>query len=182
MTEQNILDGEPMGVYGNAPESAMFESITANNIEVSFLIFVSGILTSAVTGLYLFANGVMIGCFDMFFYQNGLLGDALLATMLHGTLELSAIIIAGAAGLAVGNGWLFPGTYKRMESLRRGAMRGLKIVVGTVPVFIVAAFIESFITRHTELPLWVKLAIIGLSAVFVISYFVILPLYNNHDR
>lgn len=182
MTEQNIAKGSPMGVYGNDAPLSMFSSITMNNIMVSFRIFVSGILTSVVTGIMLFFNGIMIGCFDMFFFQHGLLSDALLATMLHGTLELSAIIVAGAAGLALGNGWLFPGTYKRIESLRRGAKRGVKIVVGTVPVFVIAGFIESFITRHSDMPLGLKLTIIGLSAVFVIVYYVVLPFYYNHDQ
>lgn len=183
MTEQNIAKGNPMGVYGNEPGVNMWQSITFNNIEVAVRIFVSGILTSVATGCMLFANGVMIGCFDTFFAQQGLLSDCLLATMLHGTLELSAIIVAGAAGLAVGNSWLFPGTYKRMESLRRGTKRGLKIVVGTVPVFIVAAFIESYLTRHTEMPMAAKLAIISLSAAFVIFYYVVLPIIiNSHAK
>ena len=111
MTLENIAKGQPMGVYGQESEANMFLSITLNNIMVSFNVFVSGVLTSFMSGILLFRNGIMIGCFDTFFYQHGLLGESLLATMLHGTLELSAIIVAGAAGLAIGNGWLFPGTY-----------------------------------------------------------------------
>lgn len=181
MTEANIANGEPMGVYGSSQRFSMFSSITVNNIGVSFKIFVSGILTSICTGIMLFYNGVMIGCFDMFFAQHDLLFESLTATMLHGALELSAIIVAGAAGLAVGNGWLFPGTYKRLESLKIGAKRGVKIVVGTVPIFIVAGFIESFITRHTEMPLAAKLTIIGLSAAFVIFYYILLPIYYHKN-
>ena len=71
----------------------------------------------------------------------------MLAIWLHGTLEIWSIIVAGAAGLALGNGWLFPGTYSRLESFKRGAKRGVKIVVGTIPIFIMAGFIESFITQ-----------------------------------
>ena len=118
----------------------------------------------------------MIGCFDTFFYQHGLLGESLLATMLHGTLELSAIIVAGAAGLAIGNGWLFPGTYSRIVSFQRGAKRGMKIIVGTIPIFILAGFIESFITRHTGLNDIVRLSIILLSLAFVVFYFYLLTL------
>jgi hypothetical protein len=128
-----------------------------------------GLFTSLATGIMLLYNGIMIGVFDTYFAQHGLLAESLLGTMLHGTLELSAIVVAGAAGLAMGNGWLFPGTYSRLQSFRRGALRGLKIVVGTVPVFVVAGFIESFITRHTDMAVAVKLTIIGLSAAFVRS-------------
>ena len=82
----------------------------------------------------------------------------------------------------MGNGWLFPGTYSRLRSFQRGAKRGLKIVVGTVPLFCIAGFIESFLTRHTEWPDMVRLAIIIASATFVIYYFILLPYrkYGNH--
>ena len=121
----------------------------------------------------------MIGCFETFFCQHGLLGESFLAVFLHGTLEISAIVVAGAAGLALGNGWLFPGTYSRIVSFRRGARRGLKIVVGTVPIFIVAGFIEGFVTRHTELPYFIRFGFILLSLAFVIFYFIILPRHIN---
>ena len=91
-----------------------------------------------------------------------------------------AIIVAGAAGLALGNSWLFPGTYSRLESFRRGAKRGLKIVIGTVPVFIMAGFIEGFITRHTELPDMLRLGIILTSLAFIIFYYIYLPNRKKH--
>jgi len=175
MTLDNIKNGTPMAVYDSDAETTMFLGITINNIKVSFIAFVSGVMTSFMPALMLLQNGVMIGAFETFFYQRGLLDEALLATMLHGTIELSSIIVAGAAGLAVGNGWLFPGTYSRVYSFRRGARRGLKIVVGTVPLFIIAGFIESFVTRHTDIGDGVRLTIILLSALFVVGYFVVLP-------
>lgn len=151
MTLNNIANGEPMAVYNGSSEFPMFLSITLNNIMVSFNCFAMGLLTSFGTGYMLLNNGIMIGAFQTFFYQHDLLWESFLAIWLHGTLEIWAIIVAGAAGLALGNGWLFPGTYSRLESFKRGAKKGLKIVVGTVPVFIMAGFIEGFVTRHTEL-------------------------------
>lgn len=179
MTLDNIKNGTPMAVYDSDAETTMFLGITINNVKVSFMVFVSGVMTSFMPALMLLQNGVMIGAFETFFYQRGLLDEALLATMLHGTIELSSIIVAGAAGLAVGNGWLFPGTYSRVYSFRRGARRGLKIVVGTVPLFIIAGFIESFATRHTDIGDGVRLTIILLSALFVVGYFVVLPWWRN---
>lgn len=181
MTLDNIAHGKPMAVYDGENETQMFLGITFNNIMVSFYTFVAGIFTSLGTGYFLFSNAIMLGCFETFFAQQGLLGESLLAVFLHGTLEISAIIIAGAAGLAMGNGWLFPGTYSRMESFRRGAKRGLKIVVGTIPVFIVAGFIEGFVTRHTDIPDVIRLTVILLSLAFVISYCVILPRIRHHQ-
>ena len=181
MTLQNIASGEPMAVYSGNSEGTMFGSITMNNVMVSFVTFVLGIFTSLGTGFKLFQNGVMLGSFQTFFAQHELLWESALAVWLHGTLEISAIIVAGAAGMAMGNGWLFPGTYPRITSFRRGARRGLRIVVGTVPVFIVAGFIESFFTRHTEWPDLLRLSIILGSLAFVIYYYIVLPKKRNHE-
>lgn len=180
MTLDNIKKGTPMAVYDGDAETSMFLGITINNIRVSFYAFVSGVLTSFMPAFLLLQNGIMFGSFETFFYQHGLLGESLLAVMLHGTLELSSIVVAGAAGLAIGNGWLVPGTYSRIVSFRRGAKRGLKIVVGTVPLFVLAGFIESFVTRHTDIGDIFRLTVIALSALFVIGYFVVLPYLRNH--
>ena len=182
MTLENIENGNPMAVYDGSPEGMMFIGITTNNIKVSFMAFASGLLTSFATGFVLFQNGIMIGAFQTFFAQHGLLWESALAIWLHGTIEISAIIVAGAAGLAMGNGWLFPGTYSRLYSFRRGAKRGLKIVVGTVPLFCVAGFIESFLTRHTEYPNAFRLTVILLSAAFIIYYYIVLPYLRNRNH
>lgn len=81
--------------------------ITFNNISVALRTFVMGIFTSLGTGWILVYNGIMLGCFETLFWQHGLLGESVLAVFLHGTIEISAIVVAGAAGLALGNGWLF---------------------------------------------------------------------------
>lgn len=179
MTLENIKKGEPMGVYASDGEVSSFLGITLNNVKVSFSIFASGLLTSIASGLMLFYNGVMLGCFETFFWQHGVFWESFFAVFLHGTLEMSAITVAGAAGLSLGNGMLFPGTYSRMRAFRDGAKRGLKIVVGTVPVFIVAGFIEGFATRHTEIGEGVRLMFILLCAAFVVYYYVILPYFLN---
>ena len=151
-----------------------------NNVMVSFNCFAMGLLTSFGTGYMLLRNGIMIGAFQTFFYQHDLLWESSLAIWLHGTLEIWAIIVAGAAGLALGNGWLFPGTYSRLESFRRGAKKGVKIVIGTVPVFVMAGFIEGFVTRHTELPDLLRLGFILLSLSFIIFYYIYLPNRKKH--
>ena len=124
----------------------------------------------------------MVGAFQYFFHQQGVLQESLLTIWVHGTLEISAIIIAGAAGFVLGNSFLFPGTYSRGESFRRGARLGLKIVVGLVPIFIIAGFLESFVTRHAlSIPSYASLAIIALSLAFIIYYFIILPYHAERS-
>lgn len=183
MTLRNIEEGKPMDVYGRDTEVSMFIDITLNNVMVSFIEFASGILTSFFSGFAIFSNGIMVGSFLTFFFQHGLLIESFFTTMMHGVIELSSIIVAGAAGLAMGNGWLFPGTYPRMTSFVRGARRGLKIIVGTIPLFIIAGFIESFLTRHTEINNFIRGGIILSSLAFVIFYFIYLPYKrNNHTQ
>lgn len=175
MTLENIANGTPMAVYDGEPALTMTLGITLNNVGVAFRIFVMGLVSGLLSAVLLLYNGVMLGCFETFFAQHGLLGESMLAVFLHGTLEISAIVVAGAAGLAIGNSWLFPGTYSRFYAFRQGAKRGLKIVVGTVPVFVTAGFIEGFVTRHTEMDDGLRLGFIILSLAFVVGYYVALP-------
>ena len=176
-TIERIRKGNPLGIYGEDEQTGMFIRITLNNILVSLIVFVMGLLFSFGTAYQLFKNGIMLGAFQGFFYKYHLLAKSILVVWIHGTFEISAIIIAGAAGFVLGNSLLYPGTYKRMESLKIGARNSLKIIVGIVPIFIIAGFLESFVTRHTHMPLWLNLFIILGSLTFVISYFVIYPIY-----
>jgi uncharacterized membrane protein SpoIIM required for sporulation len=176
MTISNIDEGDPLAVYKKAEEMDMFFAITVNNVRVSFYAFVSGLLTSIGVGVVLLNNGVMVGAFLHFFAEYGLIGEALRVIFIHGTLELSAIVIAGAAGFVVGNGFLFPGTYSRKDSFIKAGREGLKMIVGLVPVFIAAGFLESFVTRYTNMPIWLSLFIIFSSLAFILYYFVLLPM------
>ncbi|MBC8154200.1 MAG: stage II sporulation protein M [Bacteroidetes bacterium] len=175
MTIENIKKGDPLGVYGSSDQATMFLQITINNIGVSFRAFIMGIFASFGTVVMLFYNGVMLGAFQAFFAERGLLLDSVLKIWIHGTLEISAIVIAGCAGLTLGNSLLFPGTFSRLESFKRGAKQGLKIAIGLVPIFIMAGFLESFVTRLTLHPV-ISGGIIGVSAAFIIWYFILYPI------
>jgi uncharacterized membrane protein SpoIIM required for sporulation len=175
MTLENIRKGDPMAVYQGGGEVDMFALITLNNIFVAFRTFAFGLLFAVGTAYQLFINGVMLGAFEAFFYRHGVLGRSLLSVWLHGTIEISAVVIAGCAGLILGNSFLFPGTYTRLQSFRRGAKQSVKITVGLVPLFIVAGFIESFLTRYTRMPVALSLSIILLSFAFIVTYVVVYP-------
>ena len=168
-----------MAVYEGSEELGMFFRIAWNNIKVSFLTFASGILLSFGTFFLLFKNGMMVGVFQYFFFQEGVALASMSAIWLHGTIEIFSIIIAGAAGLAMGNSLLFPGTYTRSQSLKRGAKEGVTIVSGLIPFFIFAAFIESYLTRHYQESLLFDWVIIGLSTMLIITYFFMYPSYLN---
>jgi uncharacterized membrane protein SpoIIM required for sporulation len=175
MTNANIAKGDPFGVYKSQGEVVMFFGIAANNIYVSLVTFAAGIIFSVGSVYFLLRNGLMLGSFQYYFFSKGLGMKSVLVIWIHGTLEISAIVIAGAAGLVLGNSLLFPKTFTRMVSLKKGAADGMKIAVGLVPIFIVAAFFESFVTRHTEMPIWLSSSILIGSLIFLVWYVVIYP-------
>lgn len=175
MTLDNIEKGDPMGVYKDANSGAMFLGITINNIMVSFRVFIMGIFAGVGSAIMLIYNGIMLGTFQYFFIERGLTWISFITIWQHGIIEISSIVIAGGAGIVLGKGLLFPGSYSRSVSLRKSASRAVTIVIGLIPLFILAGFIESYITRQTELPDYIKILSLLMSASLIIGYFYIYP-------
>ncbi len=180
MTKANIEHGDPMAVYKSGEQMNMFLGITLNNLRVAFITFLLGLFASIGTVGFLLYNGIMVGTFQYFFLQMnadhpGVLRESLLTIWMHGSLEIPSIIIAGAAGVALGKGLLFPGTYTRFQAFQLSARRGLNVMLGIMPVIVLAGFIESFITRYTDLPQVVRLCFILFNFAFIIGYFVVFP-------
>ncbi|MBK8501504.1 MAG: stage II sporulation protein M [Saprospiraceae bacterium] len=176
ITDENINAGDPMAIYKDEQQVDMFLGITINNIKVAFIAFVLGLMGTMGTVFILMYNGIMLGAFQYYFYSKGLFVTSFLTIWIHGTIEISAIIIAGAAGIVLGNGLLFPATYDRLISLQMSAKKALIIVIGTIPLFVIAGILESFVTRHTEFPVVVKATIIIASVILIVSMWVILPM------
>ncbi len=174
-TLENIKKGDPMAIYKQEAAFSMYLQITYNNLIVSFYTFVSGIFFALGSIFMMIKNGVMVGVFQYFFIERGLFWESFLTIWQHGTLEISAIIIAGAAGLTMGKGIVFPETLSRYESFKLSAKRGLKIMAGITPIIIFAAFIESFFTRFTDAPVWLRILVIVCSLLFVLGYFLWYP-------
>lgn len=178
-TINNIDKGDPTAIYKSGSEIGTFLGITINNIRVALLAFSFGIITSIGTAYLLFSNGVMLGAFFTFFYSRNLLFEASKSIWLHGVIEISVIIVAGCAGLVMGNSILFPKTYSRRVSFMKGAKDGLKIVVSTIPFFIIAGFIEGFITRYSNMPVWLAMTIIFSSLALIVYYYILYPIILN---
>lgn len=179
MTIENIEKGEPMAVYKSGSNIGSFLGITINNIRVAIIAFALGVFFSVGTVWVLFSNGIMLGSFITFFYNYGIL-EKTSTVWLHGTIEISVIVIAGCAGLVMGNSFLFPKTYSRRVAFMKGAKDGLKIVVSTIPFFIIAGFIEGFITRYGEqMPSFLAYGIIFISLFVIIYYYIIYPILLN---
>jgi uncharacterized membrane protein SpoIIM required for sporulation len=176
MTIENIENGEPMAVYKSGSSMGTFLGITINNIRVAIIAFALGVFFSVGTIYVLFSNGIMLGAFITFFYNYGIL-EKTSTVWLHGTIEISVIVIAGCAGLVMGNSFLFPKTYSRRVAFMKGAKDGLKIVVSTIPFFIIAGFIEGFITRYGEqMPWFIAYGIIFISLFIIVYYYIVYPI------
>ncbi|OFY97647.1 MAG: hypothetical protein A3K10_13530 [Bacteroidetes bacterium RIFCSPLOWO2_12_FULL_31_6] len=199
MTNKNIADGSPMHVYADSGEMETFLPILLNNLRVAFTTFFLGVFASFGSLIIMMYNGVMVGVFQFyfvekdalaiainnsgalrgffqyFFLENNLFRKSFLSIWTHGTLEISAIIIAGGAGITLGKGLLFPRTYTRFQAFKMSARNGLKIIIGISPVILLAAFVEGFVTRHTDISSSIRFSFILLSLAFVIIYFVWYP-------
>jgi len=176
MTNENIEKGDPFGIYKSDNQLNMFFGIAFNNIRVALATYALGAFFSIGAVWLLMQNGLMLGSFEYYFFSKQLGFKSITVVFIHGTLEIWAIVIAGAAGLIVGNSILFPGTFSRTVSILKGGRDGLKIVFGLVPVFLAAAFLESFVTRYDKMPAWMSLSILAGSLFFIIWYFIIYPI------
>jgi len=176
MTEKNIEDGNPFGVYRSGSSFLMWLGLMINNIIVSLMYFAKGIFFGVLSMYSLIQESIRLGAFEFMFFSKGLGAKAALTVLIHGTLELTAIIIASGAGMVLGKSFLFPGTISRWKSLQIGVKDGVKIVVGLMPVFATAAFFEGFVTRYYNMPVFLSATILAASASFISWYFILYPL------
>ena len=176
MTEKNIADGNPFGVYQSGSAFLTWMGIMINNIIVSFMYFVKGIFFGILTISSIVKEAIRIGAFEQFFFERGLGLQSVLTVFIHGTLEIAAIIFAGAAGIVMGTSFLFPGTHSRLDALKKGTKDGVKMVVWLFTIFIIYAFFEGYVTRHYKMPIFFSISILLLSLAFLIGYFIIYPI------
>jgi len=176
MTLENIKNGDPMAVYKKQGELNMFIGITINNIGVAMKSYVFGLSAGVLTFFMSMQNGIMLGSFQYFFYENGVFEQSLRGIWLHGAMEIFSIVIATMAGFILAGSILFPGTYSRFQSFVTGARQSLKILISTMPFFVVAGFIEGFVTRLSNtMPLWMNVFIIVITLALISFYYLVLP-------
>ncbi|MBK8608671.1 MAG: stage II sporulation protein M [Chitinophagaceae bacterium] len=199
MTEENILKGDPFGVYKDGNPFTMFVTIAINNIFVALMFVLGGFFLGIptlfrwpiikVSGLWYTA--MMLGAFQYMFFSHGLGLKSVLVIWIHGTLEIFIFVISAAAGFIIASSIIFPGTYSRKVSCMRGVKDAVKIILVIIPILLVAAFFESYVTHlmsqtydkeaNAGLPVWASISILLLSFSFMIWYFVILPI-RLHKR
>jgi uncharacterized membrane protein SpoIIM required for sporulation len=117
-----------------------------NNISVGFVMFAAGITAGLGTIWMLITNGLLMGVLAVTTARAGMAMQLWEFVAPHGVLELPAIFIAAGAGMEIARGLLFPGLLSRKDSLKQAGNRGAQLLLGTIPLLVVAGVIEAFIS------------------------------------
>src|SRR5207248_5557180 len=144
-------------------------AIMTNNLSVTFMTFAMGITAGLGTLYMIFFNGLLLGVVGTACWLNQMSLPLWSFVAPHGVLELPSIFIAGGAGLRLAQGMLFPGTLSRQDSLAKAGGEAVRLLVGIIPILIVAGLIEGFISP-SSLPWQWKFSMAGAVAVIFFSY------------
>lgn len=144
-------------------------AILTNNISVALSTFALGITGGIGTVWMMLLNGLMMGVVAVACWREGMSLPLWSFVAAHGVLELPAIFIAGGAGIGIAKGLLFPGSLPRRESLVRAGRRSVQLVLGTIPMLLVAGVVEGFVSP-TDLPYALKFLLAGALATILVLY------------
>jgi Uncharacterized membrane protein len=140
--------------------------IMTNNLTVCFIAFATGIVFGLGTLYSMFFNGLLIGVIGAACQQHGMAIDLWSFVAAHSSLELPSIILSGAAGLRLAQGVLFPGYYKRIDSVALAAADATRMVAGIIPLLVIAGVIEGFFSPSAA-PVWLKFTVGGVLFVLL---------------
>lgn len=162
--DERVKRDEGGNVVGVGQQAQFSTFLFTHNIQVSFFAFALGVLGGIFTALVLFMNGVMLGSLAWAYQVKGYALFFWAWILPHGVPELTSIALAGGAGLVLGRAIVAPGNRTRGEALREAASVAVRLVLGTMPILVVAGLIEGTISQVHEpaLPYVVKL---GFAAV-----------------
>lgn len=148
------------------PPALLSARILTNNLGVSFLAFAGGLLAGLGTALLLLVNGLELGAIAALCVQGGMAADFFSFVCAHGLVELTAIAIAGQAGLVLGSALTAPGRLSRAQALRERGRTGVRLVVGAAPLLVAMGLVEGFISPGDHFPGALRAALgLGLAAV-----------------
>lgn len=161
-------------VLGSARDSgtnwAMFGYYINNNISVSFRTFASGIMFGVGSIFFLIYNGLLLGAVAGHLTSANFTETFFTFVIGHGSFELTAIVISGAAGLKLGYSLLSPGNLSRKASLKQASLVAIRLIYGVIIMLTIAAFIEAFWSSNNVLLPWQKYLVGTFLWVLVISY------------
>jgi uncharacterized membrane protein SpoIIM required for sporulation len=143
--------------------------IFTHNIQVTFYSFAFGAMFGIGTLFYMGYNGANIASVVALTYRAGFGNDLVTFMSAHGVIELSCIFIAGGAGLLIGSALLLPGDLSRADALKSRGLDGIRLMLGTTLLLVLAGLIEGFISP-AEINPKIKFAIAALTGIALYSY------------
>lgn len=166
-----LIDPEDIGEMNPFWDPAVFSAlIMTNNMKVAILAFAGGITFGVLTVYVLLLNGVILGAIAAVFWNAGKSYEFWAYIIPHGIIELTAIFIAGGAGLLMGYKLLVPGHVKRTYELKIQATRSVQLLFGTIPLFVITGIIEGYITPSTSLSFEMKYIVALITVLSLIVY------------
>lgn len=161
------VDEDFEAYYSSDPAAEFSTAVLVNNIQVSFLAYALGIFATVGTVVVLVYNGVFVGEAAGIFHAAGESGRFWGLILPHGLIELTAVCVAGGAGLKLGWALISPGDRSRTEAVAEEGRTSVAILIGLTLVFIVAGLIEGFVTP-SGLPTMARVAIgVGAEVAFL---------------
>jgi uncharacterized membrane protein SpoIIM required for sporulation len=154
------------------PHASVSAAIMSNNIRVAVFAFVGGITFGIATVYFMIYNGLLVGALAAVYWQAGKSYVFWAYILPHGIIELTAIFIAGGAGLYMGYKMFVPGQHPWRLQLIRTAKESVQLLMGTIPLFVIAGIIEGFITP-SELSLGTKYAFAGGTLLLLAVYYML---------
>ncbi|MBH3465956.1 stage II sporulation protein M [Pseudomonas carnis] len=148
----------------------MFGYYVMHNIGIAFQTFAAGLLFGLGSVFFLIFNGLVIGAVSGHLTDIGY-GQTFWSFVIgHGAFELSAITLAGAAGLQLGWSLVAPGRLARSEALRLAARKSVRMLCGVMVFLLIAAFIEAYWSSTTRIEPWIKYAVGAALWLLVAAY------------
>jgi uncharacterized membrane protein SpoIIM required for sporulation len=153
--------------------------IMQNNIQVSFLAFGYGITGGIMTMWIMALNGLILGGITGVADHYNMAFELWTFVIGHGVIELSVIFMAGGSGLMLGWSILRPGLMRRRDSLAQAAGKAVRLLIGAVPLLVVAGTIEGFISPAENIPWPIKWGI-GIGSGIILYGYLFLAGWEKH--
>ena len=149
--------------------------LMTHNTQVGIMAFATGI-TFLLPIYFMFQNGTTMGALIAVVQPTGHLSTLWAGILPHGVCELSAIFICGGAGFCIAWALIAPGPYSRKDALIANGRDACKMMIGTIPLFIIAGILEGNVS-HSSLPHWAKFSLAGIQFAALIGY-----IYGSRPR
>lgn len=159
----------------NSIKPVASSKIATNNISVTIAAFAFGVLLGIGTFYLVAFNGLLFGTVLAATYLYGLMWDIIAFVLPHGVIEIPVIFIASSGGFLMGKALLFPGRYGRREEFQIAAATGAQLILGCIPLLLIAGTIEAYVSP-SHLPVWARLGVCAIAAIFMWVYLFKFPL------